>query len=376
MITREYAAIILAAGFSKRMGTFKPLLPIGNETMAERVISGFPKNDVDIILVSGWRQDLLISGINIRDITLAQNPNFRSGMFSSILAGISLLRKEHKAFFIMPVDIPLVRPATINRLLKEAIYHPGKILYPAFNKTRGHPSVIPCTLVPAIKNWSGEGGLKTLLHMYEQRAWEVVVADSNILIDIDTPDDYRALLKRFQTYDIPTDEECIEILNSICKVDPERQRHCIKVSEIAVLLGHNLQLSGCKLNLGLIKAAAMLHDIAKGKPEHDVTGGKILREMGFDKVGEIVSVHSDLAGGDLTLPLEAKVVYLADKLVQGENLVTIQERYQSTGRRFALTPKIQNIILARSEVAQKVQKEIELLLGNPLQKIINQHIRY
>ena len=78
----------------------------------------------------------------------------------------------------------------------------------------------------------------------------------------------------------------------------------------------------------------MLHDIAKGQRKHDIAGGKILRELGFGKVGDIVAVHSDLAGGNTRLSLETKIVYLADKLVEGERLVSLEERYRSSRQRF------------------------------------------
>jgi molybdenum cofactor cytidylyltransferase len=371
MTTRTYAAIVLAAGFSSRMGEYKPLLTIGGETLVNRVISLFLNNNVDVILVTGWRREELISGIDLRGITIIENRDYKKGMFTSVLAGIGHLQPEHKAFFVMPVDIPLVRPATIRQMIKEAVRQPENVLYPVFGRVRGHPTLIPRSLIPEIKGWQKDGGLKAVLHNHEDMAREVTVADSYILLDVDTPEEYEALVKRFQTYEIPTEEECSEILTTICGVDAERRRHCARVSEAAVMIGQGLQASGLQMDLGLVRAAAALHDIAKGKPEHDIAGGKMLRDMGFDKVGEIVAVHSDLAGGNTSLSLEAKVVYLADKLVQGENPVTIEERYRSTGRRFTVTPEIEARIQARREVALKVQQEIEILSGYSMQLILD-----
>jgi molybdenum cofactor cytidylyltransferase len=370
MAIRDYAALILAAGFSSRMGKFKPSLPIGDQTLAERVISLFLQNNVDVILVTGWRHEELLSVIDPSGIEIVVNSDYETGMLTSVLAGFRCLKTTHKAFFIMPVDIPLVRPSTICRLISEAQKHPGNIIYPVFGALRGHPTLVPCSLTPVIKEWRAEGGLKAILHAREDLAVEVKGADSNILLDVDIPEDYTKLLERFKTYDIPTNEECSEILTTICKVDPERRQHCAKVSEVAVIIGSRLLASGNKLDVELVRVAALLHDIAKGQHKHDITGGKILREMGFNKVGEIVAVHSDLAGGDTSLSLEAKVVYLADKLVQGENLVSIEDRYRSSGRRFGLTSEIEVIIRIRREVALKVQQEMETLLGYPLRQII------
>ena len=128
----------------------------------------------------------------------------------------------------MPVDIPLVRPSTIRRLLDAAGEHTDKIIFPVFGKRRGHPPLIPSSLVPAILGWKKGGGLKAILDSQEKMAWEVPVADSNILFDVDTPEDYRMLLERFHRYEVPTIEECEVILTAICKVEPDRIRHCCK----------------------------------------------------------------------------------------------------------------------------------------------------
>jgi molybdenum cofactor cytidylyltransferase len=369
-MTSEYAAILLAAGFSSRMEKFKPLLPIGEETLAGRVISLFVNCQVNVILVVGWRGEELVNAFANRDILIVENPDFRQGMFTSVIAGLDRIKPDHKAFFVMPVDIPLVRPATIKHLLKEAERQPGKILYPVFGNHRGHPTLIPCSLSEEIKNWRKDGGLRAVLQTYEDTARQVPVADSFILYDVDTPQQYAHLLELFQCYDIPTQEECEQILTAICQVDQERQRHCLKVSEVAALIGQALQSCGNKIDLELIRSAALLHDIAKGKSKHDVTGGRILRDMGFDRVGEIVGVHSDLAGGKTSLSLEAKVVFLADKFVQGEKLVTLEERYSTAGRRFALTAETKALILKRRETAREVKIELEEMLGCSLQKII------
>jgi len=119
-------------------------------------------------------------------------------MFSSVQAGIRRLNAEYEAFFISPVDIPLVSPATIRRLTEAGEENPGKIVYPVFGEKRGHPPLIPAALAPAILGWEKGGGLKAVLKSKESLAREITVPDSFILFDIDTPEDYAALLERFK----------------------------------------------------------------------------------------------------------------------------------------------------------------------------------
>ena len=117
------------------------------------------------------------------------------------------LRDDYQAAFIAPVDIPLVRSATIQSLLRAAQEHPGKVIHPVFNQKRGHPPLIPANMFPAVLGWQGEGGLKSVPHFYDDTAVEVSVPDSNILFDIDKPGDYKSLLERFQRYEVPSEAE-------------------------------------------------------------------------------------------------------------------------------------------------------------------------
>jgi molybdenum cofactor cytidylyltransferase len=360
---RRFAAIVLAAGLSSRIPQFKPLLPLGGETITDHVISTFLNCGIEVFLVVGHRKDELRAGIKKRDIKIIENPDYRKGMFTSVRAGISRLQPVYQGFFIMPVDIPLVRESTIRRLMGVAAEQSQKVVYPVFGEKRGHPPVIPSSFISPILAWEENGGLKTFLKPREKSALEIPVADSNILFDIDTPQDYTALLERFQHSETPTDEECEAILTSICKVKPDRIRHCKKVSEVAVAIARALNNSGSIADVELVRVAAILHDIAKGQPKHDITGGQILRDLGFSKVGDIVAVHSDLADGNTGLSLEAKIVFLADKFVQGERLVSIEERYSDVSRRYSLTREISNKVNERMYVALKVKEEIERLSG-------------
>jgi CTP:molybdopterin cytidylyltransferase MocA len=369
-VNTRYAAIILAGGLSTRMKQFKPLLPLGKTNISDHVIASFLTAGADVLLVAGYRYDEIKAGIKKRGVTVVYNPNYEQGMFSSIQAGVKRLKPFYQAFFINPVDIPLVRPATIKRLMDAAEENPDRIIYPVFGGKRGHPPLIPCGLAPAILGWGKGGGLKAVLDSQEKLALEITVPDSTILFDIDTPEDYAALLKRYQRYEVPTDEECDMILKGICKVAPDRIHHCLKVADVAVAIGKALNATDHKVDIELVRIAAKLHDIAKGQKKHDIAGGKTLRELGFGKVGDIVAVHSDLAGGDLSLSLEAKVVYLADKFVLGEILVSLEERYSSANRRLGLTPKIVDAITQRLKVAQQVKRELESLLGRPLESVV------
>lgn len=370
-MSARYVTIVLAGGLSSRMkDQFKPLLPLGETTITGHIISTFQSVGADVFLIVGHRQEEIRASLKTQDVTVIYNPDYEKGMFSSIQTGIRKLCMEHRAFFILPVDIPLVRPATIKRIMDTAAEYPDNIIYPTFTGKRGHPPLIPSKLIPDILGWRKNGGLKAVLKAKEKLALDITVPDSNILFDVDTPDDYATLLKRFQRYEIPTDEEGDVILNDICKVAPEKIHHSLKVADVAVAIAQALDAAGHKVDIELVRIAAKLHDIAKGQRKHDIEGGKILRELGFGKVGDIIAVHSDLAGGNTSLSLEAKAVYLADKFVAGEKLVSLEKRYSLANRRFGVTPEIEAAIAGRLKVARNVKLELESLLGQSLESVI------
>ncbi|MFC2069704.1 NTP transferase domain-containing protein [Chloroflexota bacterium] len=207
MKAKRYAAIVLAAGFSHRMQHFKPLLPLGKETIADHLMATFLQNGVDVYLVVGYRQKELRAGISTRNIQIVENRDYQQGMFSSVQAGLRSLKSDYQAAFIAPVDIPLVHSETIRRLLKAAEEHPGKVIHPVFNQKRGHPPLIPANMFPAVLGWQGDGGLKSVPHFCDDTTVGISVPDSHILFDVDEPVDYEKLLERFQCDIAPSEAE-------------------------------------------------------------------------------------------------------------------------------------------------------------------------
>jgi len=363
-------AIILAAGLSTRMGEFKPLLTVGSETLVERLIHVFSQNQVPVTLVTGWKQADLRAAIKNPEVTLVENPDYRQGMFSSIQKGVGSLPADCSGFFIMPVDTPLIRPYTVRRLQDSWEHNPDKIIYPVINHQRGHPTLIPGSLRTTILDGQPDGGLQTILKSRESMALEVSVPDRNILFDVDTPEDYRQLLKRLSNSEIPTPEECQIILQDIHIMPEDRYLHCRQVARVALTIGEALTRKNIKVDLSLLEAAAILHDIAKGQPKHALTGGKILAEMGFGKTSEIVAAHTNLAQGKMEHSLESRIVYLADKMVKGTDLVSLEKRFEYANSLFGVNPEVAANIQLNKQRAVKVKNDIENILEYPLESIL------
>ncbi len=204
MIVSHYAVIILAAGFSSRMGIFKPNYKLDGKTITQRLIDCYLAQNIAVFLVVGWQKAELLAATNHTGITIVDNPDFAQGMFSSVKCGLEAVSSHGaRAVFIQPVDIPLIRPATLDILLHAAQKAPARIYYPCFNSRRGHPVLIAANLIPDILAWNGEGGLKGCLSTYPDLARELPVTDSNILFDIDIPQDLAELKERYARMNSP-----------------------------------------------------------------------------------------------------------------------------------------------------------------------------
>lgn len=368
------AAIILAAGLSSRMRRFKPLLPLGETAALERAIAAFRQVGVDDVrVVTGHRApelEPLLLRYGARGVA---NPRYREGMFSSVAAGVATLGSDVDAFFVLPADVPLVRPTTVGRLLQARREKPADVVYPCFLGRRGHPPLIAGGRAREIAGWLGPDGLKGALARWERNALDVAVADELILRDMDTPDDYRVLRERAKRLEIPTDEECWVLLVEVLRVDGRIVRHGMTVAQVAERLGGALNLAGCRLDIPLLTAAGMLHDLARQAPDHARAGARLLREMGFGAVADLVATHMDMPvceGGPVSA---AEVLYLADKLVLGERCVSLEERFRVSMERHAHEPAALAGIARRLETARAIRKRLESALGRNLAEVVPFH---
>jgi putative nucleotidyltransferase with HDIG domain len=366
-------AIILAAGHSSRMGEFKPLLPLAEMTVLEKTVRLFQRAGIqDIRVVVGYRATDLAPLLEQWKIRWVVNACYKRGMFSSILAGVNTLEMDREAFFLLPVDIPLVRPQTILDLL--AAYQKDKenILYPVFGDRRGHPPLIAASYAKEIKEWSGEGGLRCFLEQYERYALDVEVADEYILLDMDTPADYQRLLIRHMRYDIPTAQECWVLMTKRFAVEKKIRHHCQAVARLALKLGRVLEAAGHQMDLDLILAAGLLHDLAREKPNHAAVGAQILREMGYFAVADVVENHMDITIHDEDPIHPSEIVYLADKLVRGNRSVFLNNRFAEKLSKYANDAQASAVIKLRLRNALKIKQRIEAKVGRSMEAVLSE----
>jgi molybdenum cofactor cytidylyltransferase len=363
-------ALVLSAGFSERMGDFKPLMMLGGMTILERVIRLFQSTGVNRIhVVVGHRAAEVAPLIDRWGARSVVNPNYEKGMFSSVAAGVSSLDTSTHAFFVLPVDIPLVRPATVCDLMQAFPTGAAAICHPTFGGRRGHPPLIGGHHIRNILEWHAEGGLGALLTQWEQHAVDVAVVDEFIHQDMDLPEDYRRMADRLESRRIFSPAECAALLNDRLHVPPTVTAHGRAVADAAMSIGEALNHAGYSLDLKLIRAAALVHDMARGGPDHARRGGKRLRDLDMPLMAEIVETHMDMAVGEGRQIKEAEVVFLADKLVQEDRFVGLAERFRLRMGDSRADSRAHDSARRRLEAARKIAERIEAVIGRPLESL-------
>ncbi len=372
--TPRIVALVLAAGYSSRMWTFKPLAPLGTSTLIEEAVTRFLNAGIaDVRVVVGHRADELTPVLDRLGVRWILNADYDKGMFGSVLAGVKSFEADVDGFFLLPGDIATVNPETIRAILNACDPDDPKIVYPRFDGQRGHPPLIPAVYLREDLSSDYPGGLRALLGLYEHNAIDVDVIDENILLDCDTPSDYLALVRRRSMEGIPTEAECAALWSRL-KVSREVIAHSILVAELAGTLAVRLNGAGLALSLPLILAAGRLHDIARGQPDHAGAGARLLAERGYRRVASVVAKHMDIRSPGPSLD-EADLIYFADKCVEEDRLVSLEQRFEKTLGRYADRSDIREKIMERFENARKIGKRIEAFIGRPLEEVIGRHKR-
>lgn len=364
MNTARITGAILAAGYSSRMGMFKPLLQIGEKTLVARAVSLFRSGGIDDIrVVVGHCRERVEPLLEKAGVPKIVNTGDCLDMFSSVRLAMEAVPPTIDALILLPVDIPLVRPWTVRRLIDQCADNPDKILVPVFQGQKGHPVVIPARYFDKIIHWRGENGLRGALKAFAEKTILVPVPDANILFDMDTPSDYESALTRWSRRQIPTRAECESILKDIMGVSAYVEAHCRAVADVAGRIADALAGAGCPVDRERVVAAGLLHDMAKGYPQHDRAAAEMLSDMGFGAVAHLVARHTDICCSPDAPPNDAEILYLADKCVQGADVVDPYHRFCVAMERYGHDAEARPKIEKRLADAQAIQNKIECITG-------------
>ena len=166
---------------------------------------------------------------------------------------------------------------------------------------------------------------------------------------------------------IPTRDECFRLMNQ-SEMLSNMIDHSIEVTRVALYLTRELNKRGQNIDLGLVEAASLLHDLTKAeclktKEDHAHTGSQLLKNMGYIRVGEVVAEHIHLERkNDPSWVTEEEIVNYADKRVRHDRIVSLEERFCDLMDRYGRNPKASEQIEQLKKTTFEIENKIFFIL--------------
>ncbi|MCW5715881.1 MAG: XdhC family protein [Bauldia sp.] len=183
------AAIVLAAGASRRMGRNKLVEPVGGTPMVARAVDAALASVArPVVVVTGHEPGRVAAALGGRSVTLAHNTAFATGIASSIRTGIEALPDGVDGAVIVLADMPFLTGAAIDRLI--AAFDPAagrSICVPSRDGRRGNPVLWGRAFFAELSALAGDSGGRQLFERHAGAMAEVAV-ESGVLEDVDTPE--------------------------------------------------------------------------------------------------------------------------------------------------------------------------------------------
>jgi molybdenum cofactor cytidylyltransferase len=184
--------IVLAAGKSTRMKENKLLLKINGDTLIEHVVKHANESNVDeVVVVLGYEASKIRERLAKMRCKLTVNENYMKGQSESVKVGLSTVSSKAEAVMILPADIGLIDPESINRVIEEYTKSKSRIVIASHQQRSGHPILLDRSLFPeASKINEDTQGLKAVINRHRAEVKYVEAGTDNVLIDIDTREEF------------------------------------------------------------------------------------------------------------------------------------------------------------------------------------------
>lgn len=193
------AGVVLAAGRSRRMGSAKALLPFRGTTFVEQILQALRDGGCDpLILVVGQspEHDRVAELARSLGVATAINDDPESEQIDSLRIALRTLPPECQGVIVTPVDVPLVSASLVDALI--SVFHSSDrpLALLEHGGRHGHPTLFGRTLFDELLNPDLPDGARGVVHAHLENAALVQVNDPIVLMDVDTPEDFRRLEQR------------------------------------------------------------------------------------------------------------------------------------------------------------------------------------
>ncbi len=183
-------ALVLAAGSSSRMGANNKLLAnVGGVPMVRSVVNNaLASNVASVLVVTGYEGHKVQRALSKCMVEFVQNRDYAAGIAGSLRAGLKALPEETDGVLVMLGDMPFVEPEQINLLINEFMHaSEDAIVVPVFDGRPGNPRLWARRYMDAMCECVGDVGARHLIRQFSAKVRKVIMNDTHVLTDIDTP---------------------------------------------------------------------------------------------------------------------------------------------------------------------------------------------
>jgi molybdenum cofactor cytidylyltransferase len=192
-------AVVPAAGFSRRMGQPKLLLPLKGRPVIARVLEALLQGGADAVYVLSRSDDLelqqLVKGDKVFSVVTNEPTADMRASVELLLRQVGLEQRPRAedAWLLAPADHPVLNAGVVASLIEAWRAAPRGIVVPTHAGRRGHPTLFGWPFAEPVATIPPNEGLNRLLRDAPDQVREISVDFPEILQDLDTPDDYERL---------------------------------------------------------------------------------------------------------------------------------------------------------------------------------------
>jgi molybdenum cofactor cytidylyltransferase len=186
------AAIVLAAGFARRMGRQKLLLELRGKPVVRWSVEAILPHVGDAVVVTGQDDDAVRAALSGLGVRFAVNARPQDGQGTSIAAGVLALKPWTAAVLVALGDQPRLPEGLIARLLAERERSGKAIVAPVYRGTQGTPVLFAAEVFNELRALSGDAGARAVVQARPERVARVAI-DAPMPPDVDTPEDFARL---------------------------------------------------------------------------------------------------------------------------------------------------------------------------------------
>jgi molybdenum cofactor cytidylyltransferase len=188
----KITGLVLAAGSSSRLGQPKQLLPYAGTTLLDATLGVARECGFDQLLVTvGGASAAVRESVDFSGVEVVENLAFTTGCSSSIAAAIGAVDSDAAGMVLMLGDQPRVRSDAVRRLIADAAGSPLGVCH--YSDGRGHPFWFHRGVFADLLSLHGDKAVWKLLESGRYDVLDVAI-DGPVPLDVDTWDDYEALL--------------------------------------------------------------------------------------------------------------------------------------------------------------------------------------